>query len=196
MCFGPIAPICRRFVRLATARGECKANPGRGMPKEAEGRKQKAERRKWIEVASVEQGDEKQGVPENRKVKMQNGEGRVAQSVPIWEELPPHPGSFVKSVKTQGLEYTELGRIYGRLEAVNPKRPLPLRCTGKSAETIDEKGVGDAPLRRRVRKCKKGNGLDEDTTLRRLWRTGRRAIVSWAHSGDGVAQTKPQYITR
>jgi len=28
------------------------------------------------------------------------------------------PGSFVKSVKTKELEYTELGRIYGRLDAV------------------------------------------------------------------------------
>jgi hypothetical protein len=28
---------------------------------------------------------------------------------------PPHPGSFVKSVKIKGLEHTELGRIYGTL---------------------------------------------------------------------------------
>ncbi len=40
---------------------------------------------------------------ENGKVKMENG------------RIPVHPGSFVKSVKTKGLEHKELGRVYGTL---------------------------------------------------------------------------------
>ena len=48
---------------------------------------------------------------------------------------------------------------------------------GKSAETIDGKGVVDAPLRKRVRNCKKGKGIDKDTAFARLLRLGRRVIV-------------------
>jgi hypothetical protein len=40
-------------------------------------------------------------------------EWRVASS--RMGRIALHPGSFLKSVKTKGLEDTELGRIYGRL---------------------------------------------------------------------------------
>ena len=36
---------------------------------------------------------------------------------------------------------------------------------GKSAEVIDGKGVGSAPLRKRVRKPMKGKGLDVEERL-------------------------------
>ena len=39
--------------------------------------------------------------------------------------IPPHPGSFVKNVKTQELEDTELGRMYGKLEDKQSASPLP-----------------------------------------------------------------------
>jgi hypothetical protein len=32
------------------------------------------------------------------------------------ERIAPHPGRFLKSVKTQDLGDTELGRMYGKLE--------------------------------------------------------------------------------
>lgn len=41
-------------------------------------------------------------------------------AVPKWEELHPHPGSFLKSLKTQELGDTELGR------AKRERNPLPL----------------------------------------------------------------------
>ena len=75
--------------------------------------------------------------------------------------ITPHHGSFVKSVKTRGLEYTELGRIYGGLEAVKQKLPSPLRCMGKSAQVIDGKRVAKAPLSKRVRKYMKTQGMKE-----------------------------------
>ena len=40
--------------------------------------------------------------------------------------VTPHPGSSVKSVKTQGLEYTELGRMYVKLEDKERAYPHPL----------------------------------------------------------------------
>ena len=90
-------------------------------------------------VTSGERGGEKLGAPEDGKVKMENGEGCVAQSVPIWEELPPPPGSFVKILKTQGLEHTELGRMYVKLEdkegAYPPPPVFPQGC-----DSIEVKG--------------------------------------------------------
>jgi hypothetical protein len=49
--------------------------------------------------------------------------------------IPPHPGTFVKSVKTQELEYTELGRIYGRMEEERGLPPSPaIRIVIKTEE--------------------------------------------------------------
>ena len=39
--------------------------------------------------------------------------------------------------------------------------PLHLRCDRKSAEALESKGVVERPLRKRVRKMKKGKGIDE-----------------------------------
>jgi hypothetical protein len=39
--------------------------------------------------------------------------------------------------------------------------PHPLRCDGKSAQLIDNKGDGVAPSRKRVRKRQKTKGLNE-----------------------------------
>ena len=39
--------------------------------------------------------------------------------------------------------------------------PLHLRCDRKSAEALESKGVVERPLCKRVRKIKKGKGIDE-----------------------------------
>jgi hypothetical protein len=47
----------------------------------------------------------------------------------------PHPGSFLKSVKTQNLEDTELGRMYGKLERERGLSPSPaIRIVIKTEE--------------------------------------------------------------
>jgi hypothetical protein len=51
---------------------------------------------------------------------------------------PPHPGSFSKSVKTQDLEHTELGRIYGKLEIERGLLPSPaIRIVIKTKGLLD-----------------------------------------------------------
>lgn len=51
--------------------------------------------------------------------------------------------------------------------------PSPLRCMAKSAQAIDGKGLGSAPLRKRVRNWLKGKGLDTHAAFDGIERTGR-----------------------
>jgi hypothetical protein len=47
----------------------------------------------------------------------------------------PHTGSFLKSVKTRGLEDTELGRMYGKLKGERGLPPSPaIRIVIKTEE--------------------------------------------------------------
>ena len=70
---------------------------------------------------------------------------------------------FLGSVANTGLT----GKVAGdEWLAELVELPSPLRCMGKSAETIDGKGVADAPLRKRVRKHLKAKGIDEERTPR------------------------------
>ncbi len=64
--------------------------------------------------------------------------------------IAPHPGTFHKSMKQKNLSYTQLESIYGKLEEAG-REGHTLRWMEKSAQVIDEKGVGIAPLRKRVR---------------------------------------------
>jgi hypothetical protein len=51
------------------------------------------------------------------------------------------PGSFVKSVKTQELEDTELGRMYGKLEVEMRVYPLS-HAFGKDVILLELRGGG------------------------------------------------------
>ena len=56
------------------------------------------------------------------------------------------------------------------------EHPSPLRCTAKSAEAIDGKGVGSAPLLKRVRNDLKTNEMDRERTPR--LRSGQESVGS------------------
>ena len=57
---------------------------------------------------------------------------------------------------------------------------LPLRCTGKSAQTVDCKGVAALRCGQRVRKSMKRNALDRDNEMEGLKTAGCDPALSGA----------------
>jgi len=77
-------------------------------------------------------------------------------------ENPGHPEISQRS-SAEGVDFVScLGFILGRASVGSH---TPIRCTAKSAEVIDGKGVVDAPLLQRVREPMKRKTLHSDVAL-------------------------------